>query len=502
MSRTLSTAAALSVAGCTSVPAFELNLDVLVDPLQDPLADAHTVRILLHYPGGVVEERTVDPHGGDALIEDLPEGEGVVVVMQGIGRELDREVVVALGRSAPLSLGPDGASGAIFVARPDSLSRLPFDLVEPRAFAQAVWTPGDRVLVIGGGDWDDDSVNAVELLGADPLRPYAPATESVGELDRIGHNARWIGERGGGWDNRVAVFGGTTGAGTDTLAGGWENGTAAIDLIDPLTGAIEAGAASLPVPLMDSRIVETDQGLLALVGGYFTADAEASYADRIYLCDPSELEPGCEGEPTVQAREQHEVTSLPGQLDARFLITGGFRSGTGLDGSAAVWSGAPAVGAESLGAGVMALPRARHRATTLGSGRVLITGGSTGTSSTTSPGTPLSSAEVFDPAGMEFTQLPASMIVARQRHVATVIPGDRVLLCGGQGADAAALASCEVYQAGTGIFEPFDGVLDPGGPGTAVVEYPDGRRLFVGGAELPGAPGGGLTLYMPPAFVD
>lgn len=492
----------LFVAACTAEPAFELDVSILVDPAQDPLADAFDVRLLFRYPGGVVHERTVPAHGGDAAVEDLPPGEDVVLVVQGIGREAGNEVVVALGRSAPFTLGPDAGAAAVFVARPDSITQLPFELEQPRAFATATWTPGDRVVVVGGGDWDSDSIAPVELLGADTSRPYAPLGESIGDLDRIGHAAFWVGSRGGAWDAQVAVFGGTRGAGIDSLAGAWDAGIDRIALIDPAAATLTEADEPLPVPLMDSRIVETDQGLLALVGGYFSDGAAATYATRIYLVDPRGEDPEWMSEPVIVPREQHAVTAIPGELEARFLVTGGFQSEQGLDGSGALWSGAPAVDATPLPAGSLVIPRARHRATLLGSGKVLLTGGATGAANSTSLGTPLGEAELFDPDDGQFTQVPSGLTVPRQRHVATAIAGDRVLICGGQGPAGNAEPSCEIYQAGTGIFEPFDGVLDPGGPGVAVAEYPDGRRLFVGGAELPGAPGGGLSLYMPPSFVD
>ncbi|NMO18087.1 hypothetical protein HPC49_10100 [Pyxidicoccus fallax] len=79
-----------------------------------------------------------------------------------------------------------------------------------------------------------------------------------------------------------------------------------------------------------------------------------------------------------------------------------------------------------------------HTATLLGSGKVLVTGG-------TSSGGPTNTTELYDPAANTWTLMP-NMSVARTGHTATLLlPSGRLLVAGGA-SGTAVLASAELYN--------------------------------------------------------
>jgi hypothetical protein len=92
----------------------------------------------------------------------------------------------------------------------------------------------------------------------------------------------------------------------------------------------------------------------------------------------------------------------------------------------------------------MATARRAHTATTLGNGKVLVTGGKN------RAGTTLSSTEIYDPATDTWTAGPA-MAVARAWHSATLLASGRVLIAGGHTGTAATNTTQE-YDPGTNTF--------------------------------------------------
>ncbi|MFE7598360.1 Kelch repeat-containing protein [Streptomyces sp. NPDC057494] len=130
----------------------------------------------------------------------------------------------------------------------------------------------------------------------------------------------------------------------------------------------------------------------------------------------------------------------------------------------------------------MTKARNGHSATLLGDGRVLVAGGQRPRARHGM--LTLADAEIFDPEH-ETWEPTGAMAVARWHHMAVPLPGGRVLAVGGMvgttryGGDPA-LGLCEVYDPGSGTWEPT-GSLSAARALHQAVPLPDGSVLAVGG---------------------
>ncbi|MFO0933916.1 MAG: kelch repeat-containing protein [Planctomycetota bacterium] len=136
------------------------------------------------------------------------------------------------------------------------------------------------------------------------------------------------------------------------------------------------------------------------------------------------------------------------------------------------------------------VPRARATATTLGSGQVLVVGGS-----------PSGVTEVFTPnAGTPtagtWAVTSATLVTPRSRHVAVRLLDGRVLVAGGEDAGGAGLASCELFVAAGSPMAPASPLGVARRDATATL-LPDGKVLVVGGRDGAGVPLATAELYDP-----
>ncbi len=249
---------------------------------------------------------------------------------------------------------------------------------------------------------------------------------------------------------------------------------------------------------------------MALLGGFFhdlgddpgPEDDSFPYNPKAVLVDPADGTQIKGPEmPSGTNREQHAAVAFEAQGEPFVLINGGYvDGGGGYLTRDVLWSGREGDDPVLLTRPAK-VERARHQATDLGTGQVLITGGAGGMANVQSEGTPLATAEIFDPAldGGTFEEVAVPMMEARQRHIAARIPGGRVLICGGQGIDGVALTSCEVFGIDTRRFDAFPSSVSPGGPGMTAIPTDDGRIFFVGGATDLG-PTDALHVYTPPRW--
>jgi hypothetical protein len=170
-------------------------------------------------------------------------------------------------------------------------------------------------------------------------------------------------------------------------------------------------------------------------------------------------------------------------MDGRVLVAGGL--GTGKGGgigrltTAQIWD--PATG-KFTATGSMLVPRYQHTATLLKDGRVLMVGGADMSDGTDN----LASAELYDPNTGTFTST-GSMLVGRARHTATLLGDGRVLIAGG--ANSLAIAESEIYDPGTGKFTATGSMAYTRQRASGTL-LPDGRVLVAGGlgSKTQGAP--------------
>jgi hypothetical protein len=203
----------------------------------------------------------------------------------------------------------------------------------------------------------------------------------------------------------------------------------------------------------------------------------------------------------AEARAGHTATLL---ADGRLLLAGGWtlddRAARVVRASAELFD--PRTGASTLLHMPMTTPRARHTATRLPDGRVLLAGG------ISADAAPLATAELYDPATFRFT--PVALLRPRARHTATLLADGRVLLAGGAGDATDALDTTE-------LFDPTADSATRAGPSLAIARrdhaaatLADGSVLLVGGHDgqralaaterLQPAPDGALLAEAGPAL--
>jgi hypothetical protein len=190
----------------------------------------------------------------------------------------------------------------------------------------------------------------------------------------------------------------------------------------------------------------------------------------------------------VTARYFHTAALLP---NGKVLVAGGFNSTSGEMVSAELYD--PAAGTWAA-TGTLAAARSNQTATLLPSGNVLVAAGFNGAN--TGAAKYLTSAELYDSAsGSWDTTTLQPLIVASEKHTATLLSSGKVLVAGGR--------SFGNYPASTELFDPANGTWTATGDlyssfgrasHTATL-LPSGKVLIAGGDK-----GGALTsaqLYDP-----
>jgi len=129
--------------------------------------------------------------------------------------------------------------------------------------------------------------------------------------------------------------------------------------------------------------------------------------------------------------------------------------------------------------GALVTARYAHTATVLANGSVLVAGGFGGATSTIqSGGAALASVELYDPTTGMWTAT-GSMNNPRMNHIATLLPSGKVLVAGGSGGTST-LASAEVYDPTSGTWTLVASLTIPR-QSQAAVSLSNGTVLVVGG---------------------
>ncbi len=139
------------------------------------------------------------------------------------------------------------------------------------------------------------------------------------------------------------------------------------------------------------------------------------------------------------------------------------------------------------GAGLMQTGRQDHTATLLADGRVLVSGGLDPSSQF------VASCELYDPVagtGAGAWSNTGSMGTGRARHTATLLPDGKVLVCGG----FPLTESCELYDASTEAWSPTDS-MGIARTGHSAAMLGNGRVIVVGGSVAGGVATNSCELY-------
>lgn len=174
-------------------------------------------------------------------------------------------------------------------------------------------------------------------------------------------------------------------------------------------------------------------------------------------------------------RGGHTATLL---LDGRVLVVGGVGVENSLNGilaSSELYD--PLTNSWSLAAS-LTTARWYHSATLLADGRVLVTGGTSGTGSTF-----LTSSEIYDPTTNTWNAA-GSLTYARYQHSATLLSNGKVLVAGGQGSGVYP-KNAELYDVTTNSWVAA-GSLTTGRSVCSATQLTNGKVLIVGGETYNG----------------
>jgi hypothetical protein len=173
-------------------------------------------------------------------------------------------------------------------------------------------------------------------------------------------------------------------------------------------------------------------------------------------------------------RRVNTNTLLP---NGKVLVAGGLDSSNVVLASAELYD--PSTGLFSP-TGSMTSPRYFHSATLLPNGKVLIVGGSASSNN----GSPLQSAELYDPATGVFAAT-GNLGTARFSHTATLLLNGKVLVAGGVAHLTSPSAPGELYDPATGIFTLTGNMVSTRMQHTATL-LANGTVLITGGVGFTG----------------
>jgi hypothetical protein len=244
----------------------------------------------------------------------------------------------------------------------------------------------------------------------------------------------------------------------------------------PTRGAFRA-TGSMVHPRARHAAVRLADGRVLVAGG---EDENASPIASAELYDPTTGRFSSTGS-MAHSRDYPDATLL---ADGRVLVTGGYDATGGAIASAELYD--PATGSFN-DTGSMAYPRVDFTASLLADGRVLIAGGQPSQNSVPV----VAVAELYDPSTGTFTAT-GSMQEARSFPTATLLSDGRVLIAGGDGATitsslGSALSSAELYDPASGTFRATGSMAQARDSSmSTATRLSDGRVLMLGngGGEL------------------
>lgn len=236
-------------------------------------------------------------------------------------------------------------------------------------------------------------------------------------------------------NGKVLIAGGFAGSGTEYSP------YATAELYDPHSGTFES-VANMSIGRSGHTATLLKNGKVLIVGGW-TGRYQLRRSAELY--DPATNTFTPTGNLVVE-RAGNTATLLP---DGRVLIVGGADRKENALASAELYDPATDTFTQT---GSMADPRGTLTATALKNGKVLIAGGGSGNYPSQ---TIYRTAELFDPATGKFTSA-GQMTVPRHKHAAILLPSGKALIVGGSDKRDwhGEYASAELYDPATNAFTP------------------------------------------------
>ncbi len=320
-----------------------------------------------------------------------------------------------------------------------------------RTGATATLMADGRILIVGGKDGNGNALATAEVFNPDGTT--APVLSM--SVPRYGHSAMLL------YDGSVLVAGGhTSGSGVVNSA----------ELFDPVANTWRL----LPNTMADSR---ADFTLSQLIDGNVLAVGGDNGSGPVSSVEKLDLLTGVfqYQSSLITGRTAHTASVLK---DGRVLVVGG--SAVAPDGSRIALNSTeiydPNLTFISAGP-TLNVRRYAHSATTLIDGTILLAGGNNGTAD-------LASVEIYDPVANTFSLSSASLLNARSRHVALLLPNNNSVLIVGGTSSGSDLSSTELYQSwnSTMLANPPMTAARLGAAGSAL--QADGAALIAGGSGL------------------
>jgi WD40 repeat protein len=283
----------------------------------------------------------------------------------------------------------------------------------PRYNHTATLLPNGKVLVAGG----QGASTSAEVY--DPVAKTWTATTHSMKEPRYNHTATLLP------NGKVLVTGGY-----NTLA---STALQSAELYDPASGSWTYTSNPMNVPRYNHTATLLPNGKVLVTGGNGSL---AGILQSAELYDPVSGT-WTPTNPMNAYRQYHTATLLP---NGQVLVAGGNGGGAGILQSAELYD--PVSGKWTYTCHLND-PRQYHTASLLPNGTVLVSGGYNGTAA-------LDSAELYDPANCSVSSNPWTLITstmtggARYNHTATLLQNGKVLVSGGY-SGTAALDSAELY---------------------------------------------------------
>lgn len=469
------------LAGCPGGgSSFDLRVELVPPPDQDPFEDLDVLEMALEYESGdTLTYYSTPVESGEWAIGDVPpstEAGRAVLAFRGLGfdpADEDNALELANGHSSLVAV--DSASTVwVYFATRHRFGQVAGELATRRVEPSLAALPDGGALVLGGraGSYPvDQAAPGIERLELGGDGEYG-FVEVDSDYHRVGAVMHLVDRASSPLDGKVIVLGGWE----DAVEG--EEMADQVDAYDPETETLEP-TFSLPVPLTRPELTVLADGRLLLSGGLqWQAGSETPGGD--YVVIDVLVGQAVLGGAMERARYRHQAVQL---ADAAVLVCGGWRR-TG-DGDVSteeceVWTpgGVDTTDEMSLlearaAFGMLRLPDDPQ-------GRVVAFGGCAVDGDGLD--TVLDSAEEYDPVTRTWAALDVRMAEARCGFSLSPLADGRFLICGGEDAEGAPRESCELFDPSVEAFVPLPEVFVPGGrTAHGIVELSDGKFLLAGG---------------------